>query len=151
MECRWAPQVSALRKNPDIVVATPGRLLDLMNQGYIKLDQVEMLVLDEADRMLDMGFIHDVRRIVETLPKKRQTMLFSATLSKDITALAGDMLDKPVNAAVTPAASVSERIDQQVLLCRTRWQTRSAESGAQGRRRAPRSGSLRGPSVGPTG
>ena len=109
------PQVSALRKNPDIVVATPGRLLDLMNQGYIKLDQVEMLVLDEADRMLDMGFIHDVRRIVETLPKKRQTMLFSATLSKDITALAGDMLDKPVNAAVTPAASVSERIDQQVL------------------------------------
>ena len=109
------PQVSALRKNPDIAVATPGRLLDLMNQGYIKLDQIEMLVLDEADRMLDMGFIHDVRRIVETLPKKRQTMLFSATLSKDITALAGDMLDEPVNAAVTPPASVSERIDQQVL------------------------------------
>ena len=109
------PQVSALRKNPDIAVATPGRLLDLMNQGYIKLDQIEMLVLDEADRMLDMGFIHDVRRIVETLPKKRQTMLFSATLSKDITALAGDMLDEPVHAEVTPAASVSERIDQQVL------------------------------------
>ena len=109
------PQVSALRKKPDIAVATPGRLLDLINQGYIKLDQIEMLVLDEADRMLDMGFIHDVRRIVGTLPKKRQTMLFSATLSKEITALAGDMLDKPVNAEVTPAASVSERIDQQVL------------------------------------
>ena len=109
------PQVSALRKKPDIAVATPGRLLDLINQGYIKLDQIEMLVLDEADRMLDMGFIHDVRRIVGTLPKKRQTMLFSATLSKEITALAGDMLDEPVNAEVTPASSVSERIDQQVL------------------------------------
>ena len=108
-------QVSALRKKPDIAVATPGRLLDLIKQGYIKLDQIEMLVLDEADRMLDMGFIHDVRRIVGTLPKKRQTMLFSATLSKEITALAGDMLDEPVNAEVTPAASVSERIDQQVL------------------------------------
>ena len=108
-------QVSALRKKPDIAVATPGRLLDLIKQGHIKLDQIEMLVLDEADRMLDMGFIHDVRRIVGTLPKKRQTMLFSATLSKEITALAGDMLDEPVNAEVTPAASVSERIDQQVL------------------------------------
>ena len=108
-------QVRALRKRPDIVVATPGRLLDLMSQGHVKLDQVEMLVLDEADRMLDMGFVHDVRKIVGKLPKKRQTMLFSATLSKEIVALAGDMLHEPVKAEVTPAASVSERINQQVL------------------------------------
>ena len=108
-------QMRALRNKPDIVVATPGRLLDLMSQGHVKLDQVEMLVLDEADRMLDMGFVHDVRKIVGTLPKKRQTMLFSATLSKEITALAGDMLHEPVKAEVTASASVSKRINQQVL------------------------------------
>ena len=108
-------QISALRKKPDILVATPGRLLDLMGQGHVKLDQVEILVLDEADRMLDMGFIHDVRRIVGALPEERQTLLFSATLSKEITALAADMLHEPVRAEVTPPASVSERIEQRVL------------------------------------
>jgi len=108
-------QISALRKKPDILVATPGRLLDLMSQGHVELDQVEILVLDEADRMLDMGFIHDVRRIVGALPKERQTLLFSATLSKEITALAADMLHEPVRAEVTPPASVSERIEQRVL------------------------------------
>ncbi len=108
-------QVRALRNKPDIVVATPGRLLDLMNQRHVKLDRVEMLVLDEADRMLDMGFVHDVRKIVAVLPKKRQTMLFSATLSKEIASLAADMLNEPVKAEVTASASVSERINQQVL------------------------------------
>ena len=108
-------QIRALRQKPDILVATPGRLLDLMSQGHVKLDQVEILVLDEADRMLDMGFVHDVRRIVAALPKKRQTLFFSATLSKDIASLAADMLHQPVRAEVTPPASVSERIEQQVL------------------------------------
>ena len=108
-------QIAALRKKPDILVATPGRLLDLMGQGYVQLDQIEILVLDEADRMLDMGFIHDVRRIVGPLPKDRQTLLFSATLSREITALAADMLHEPVRAEVTPPASVSERIEQRVL------------------------------------
>ena len=108
-------QIRALRQKPDILVATPGRLLDLMSQGHVKLDQIEILVLDEADRMLDMGFVHDVRRIVAALPKKRQTLFFSATLSRDIAALAADMLHQPVRAEVTPPASVSERIEQQVL------------------------------------
>ena len=108
-------QVRALRKNPDILVATPGRLLDLMNQRHVKLDQVEILVLDEADRMLDMGFVHDVRKIVAALPKKRQTLLFSATLSKEITSLAAGMLHEPVKTEVTASASVSELINQQVL------------------------------------
>ena len=108
-------QVRALRKKPDILVATPGRLLDLMNQRHVKLDQVEILVLDEADRMLDMGFVHDVRKIVAALPKKRQTLLFSATLSKEITSLAAGMLHEPVKTEVTASASVSELINQQVL------------------------------------
>ena len=108
-------QIAALRKKPDILVATPGRLLDLMGQGYVELNQLEILVLDEADRMLDMGFVHDVRRIVGALPTQRQTLLFSATLSAEITALAVDMLHEPVRAEVTPPASVSERIEQRVL------------------------------------
>ena len=90
------PQVKAMTKGVDILVATPGRLLDLMQQGHIVLDRVAYLVLDEADRMLDMGFIHDVRRIVAALPKERQTLLFSATMPAEIERLAADMLRQPV-------------------------------------------------------
>ena len=110
-----ASQIKALRKNPDILVATPGRLLDLHGQGYISLDRVEILVLDEADRMLDMGFIHDVRRIVSELPANRQTLFFSATLTGDIADFASDMLRHPSIVEVTPAASVSGDIAQKVL------------------------------------
>src|SRR5207249_11612993 len=108
-------QVKALRSYPEILVATPGRLLDLMKQKQIQLDRLEVLVLDEADRMLDMGFIHDVRRIVDQLPTDRQTLLFSATLSSAIGRLAGDMLNNPVRIETTPPASVSRDIDQKVL------------------------------------
>jgi ATP-dependent RNA helicase RhlE len=108
-------QIRALQKKPEIVIATPGRLIDLMSRGFIRLDQIEMLVLDEADRMLDMGFIHEVRRIVDKIPKARQTMFFSATLSSDISRLADYMLRQPTYIAVTPAASVSGNIKQQVL------------------------------------
>jgi ATP-dependent RNA helicase RhlE len=110
-----SPQIKALKKNPDIVVATPGRLLDLFGQGYVRLDRVEALVLDEADRMLDMGFVDDVRRIVSKLPYDRQTLFFSATLSWEIAELASDMLRNPSEVAVTPAASVSGSIAQKVF------------------------------------
>ncbi len=108
-------QVSALRKRPDILVATPGRLLDLIRQRHVRLDEVEILVLDEADRMLDMGFIHDVRTIVSEIPTVRQTLLFSATLSSEIAGLACDMLKNPVSVATTPPASVAVKVDQKVL------------------------------------
>jgi len=108
-------QVSALRKRPDILVATPGRLLDLMRQNHVRLDEIKILVLDEADRMLDMGFIHDVRTIVSEIPTARQTLLFSATLSSEIAGLASDMLKNPVYVATTRAASVAVKVDQKVL------------------------------------
>ncbi|MDH3216534.1 MAG: DEAD/DEAH box helicase [Candidatus Krumholzibacteria bacterium] len=108
-------QIKALRKNPDILVATPGRLIDLVGQGHVRLNQVEMLVLDEADRMLDMGFVRDVRRIVAKTPRSRQTMLFSATLTGAIAGLASDMLQDPTHVAVDPASSVSGNIAQKVL------------------------------------
>ncbi len=96
------PQVAALRKGVDIIVATPGRLLDLINQKHISLHAVEHLVLDEADRMLDMGFIHDIRRICAYLPAKRQSLLFSATLSHDIRKLADSLLTNPVSIDIEP-------------------------------------------------
>ena len=108
------PQIERLRRGTDILVATPGRLLDLMGQGYVKLDRLEVLVLDEADRMLDMGFIHDVRRIIATLPAKRQTLLFSATMPADIQALANNLLHDPIKVAVTPVASTVDTIQQSV-------------------------------------
>jgi ATP-dependent RNA helicase RhlE len=110
-----APQIKALRRKPDILVATPGRLLDLMSQRYVRLDRIEILVIDEADRMLDLGFVRDVRRIVSELPKSRQTLFFSATLTPEIARLASDMLREPAYIAVTPAASVSHNIAQKVL------------------------------------
>jgi len=109
-----APQVAALRRGPEVVVATPGRLLDLMGQGHVKLDAVEVLVLDEADRMLDMGFIHDVRRIVKAVPTRRQTLLFSATLPREILDLAKSILREPVEVSVTPEQPTVEAIEQAV-------------------------------------
>ena len=109
------PQVATMTRGVDILVATPGRLLDLIGQGHIRLDRVETFVLDEADRMLDMGFIRDVRKIVTLLPSRRQTLLFSATMPPDIARLAAAILDTPVRVEVTPAASTVERTDQLVM------------------------------------
>jgi ATP-dependent RNA helicase RhlE len=108
------PQVAALRKGVDILVATPGRLNDLIGQGFIKLSQLEIFVLDEADRMLDMGFVHDVRRVLALLPEKRQTLLFSATMPKEIVSLAEGMLKNPTQVFVTPVSSTVETIEQQL-------------------------------------
>jgi len=108
-------QVRALQDGVDVLVATPGRLLDLVQSHALRLDRVEVLVLDEADRMLDMGFIHDIRKIVAKLPAKRQTLFFSATMPQAITELAGQMLRDPVRVAVTPAATTAERIDQRIV------------------------------------
>jgi ATP-dependent RNA helicase RhlE len=108
------PQEDALRRGIDILVATPGRLDDLMNQGLISLRGVEILTLDEADRMLDMGFIHAVKKIVGNIPKDRQTLLFSATLPKEIVALADDMLRDPVQIFVSPETPAVEAIEQYV-------------------------------------
>ncbi len=108
------PQAAALRNGVDILVATPGRLLDLMNQGIISLDNVEIFVLDEADRMLDMGFIHDVRRIISCLPLKRQSLFFSATMPPEIVRLAGSIVYKPVKVEVTPSASTVDIVNQYV-------------------------------------
>ncbi len=108
------PQIRALRKQPDILVATPGRLLDLLSQRHLRLDQIEIFVLDEADRMLDMGFVPDVRKIVSKLPKARQTMLFSATMSAAVEQLASCMLQSPSRVRVAPTASVALNIDQKV-------------------------------------
>ncbi len=109
-------QTQALKKGVDILIATPGRLLDLMNQGFIKLNHISMFVLDEADRMLDMGFIHDIKRITAKLPQKRQTLFFSATVSPEIRKLANTMLNNPVSVAVTPVSSTAESVEQSVYL-----------------------------------
>ena len=108
------PQVRALKAGVDILVATPGRLLDLMNQGYIDLARVEILILDEADQMLDMGFIHDLRRIVARVPGRRQTLMFSATMPSEIRKLAGQWLRSPDFVQVSPVASPAEKVQQSV-------------------------------------
>ncbi len=108
------PQVRSLQSGVDILVATPGRLLDLMGQGYVRLDNVEFFVLDEADRMLDMGMIHDVRRIVSYLPSERQTMFFSATMPSEIESLAGAILSDPYRIEITPPSSTVDTIGQTV-------------------------------------
>ncbi len=110
------PQIRALAKGLDVLVACPGRLLDLMGQNAVDLSAVDTLVLDEADRMLDMGFIHDVKRVLKALPQKRQNLLFSATFSKDITALASRLLHDPVRIDVTPPNTTVERIKQSMFL-----------------------------------
>ena len=109
------PQVQAMARGVDVLVACPGRLLDLANQRAIDLSHVEILVLDEADRMLDMGFIHDVKKVLAKLPAKRQNLLFSATFSKDITDLAGKLLHNPERIEVTPPNTTVERIEQRVF------------------------------------
>ena len=109
------PQVDAIRRGVDILVATPGRLLDLMNQRIIRLNRVEVFVLDEADRMLDMGFIHDVKRIIRTLPQKRQTLLFSATMPEAIQALSRKILIKPVKVEVGPQATTVDKVAQSIF------------------------------------
>lgn len=108
------PQVDALRQGPDILTATPGRLLDLIQQGYIRLEQIEFFVLDEADRMLDMGFIHDVRKVLKHLPAKRQSLFFSATMPLEIVHLAANILQNPQQVSVTPPSSTAERIQQSL-------------------------------------
>ena len=107
-------QTDALRMGVDILVATPGRLLDLMDQGHIRLTHIKMFVLDEADRMLDMGFIHDVKKVIAKLPTQRQTLLFSATMPSEIASLANSILIHPVRVEVTPVSSTANLIQQTV-------------------------------------
>jgi len=109
------PQVAAINRGVDIVVATPGRLLDLMRQKHVHFDQLEILVLDEADRMLDMGFIRDIRTILAALPRRRQSLFFSATMSPPVLELARTMVVDPVQVAVTPEQPTVERIAQKVM------------------------------------
>jgi ATP-dependent RNA helicase RhlE len=108
------PQTQSLKRGVDVLIATPGRLLDLMNQGFIDLNGLEILVLDEADRMLDMGFIHDIRKILKVIPKQRQTLFFSATMPADIQELSESILKNPVKVSVTPVSSTAETIKQSV-------------------------------------
>jgi ATP-dependent RNA helicase RhlE len=108
------PQTKALRRGVDVLVATPGRLLDLISQGYIKLHQLEIFVLDEADRMLDMGFINDIRKVIRELPAKRQTLFFSATMPNEIQKLASVLLKDPVKVEVTPPTSTVDKIAQSI-------------------------------------
>lgn len=108
------PQVAALKRGVDIVIATPGRLLDLMNQGYISLSDVKYFVLDEADRMLDMGFINDIKKLLVKLPQKRQSLFFSATMAPEIIKLSQNILNNPQQVSVTPVSSTVEKIQQQI-------------------------------------
>ena len=117
-------QTRKLQSGVDILVATPGRLLDLMNQGFINLENIEFFVLDEADRMLDMGFIHDVKRVIRKLPKQRQTFFFSATMPSAIVELSREILDRPAKVQVDPVSSTAERVEQSVYFV-TKKQKRS--------------------------
>ena len=108
------PQIDSLRRGVDVLIATPGRLLDLMRQGHADLRSIETFVLDEADRMLDMGFIHDIRKIVAQVPQQRQTLMFSATMPPEIRTLAGSLLRQPAEVQVAPVSSPVESIDQSV-------------------------------------
>lgn len=110
------PQIENIRRGVDIIVATPGRLLDLIEQGVIRLDTIECLVLDEADRMMDMGFIVDIKRIVKLIPEQRQTLFFSATVPPEIVKLANTMVKDPVHISVTPVSSAVDTVEQLVFL-----------------------------------
>ncbi|MBI3137276.1 MAG: DEAD/DEAH box helicase [Sphingobacteriales bacterium] len=107
-------QVNDLRRGTDVLIATPGRLLDLIGQGFIRLDQLQIFVLDEADRMLDMGFIHDVKKVIAKLPEKRQTLFFSATMPPEIQKLAAVLLKHPAKVEVTPPSSTVDKIEQRL-------------------------------------
>jgi ATP-dependent RNA helicase RhlE len=109
------PQVDALRRGVDILIATPGRLLDLMNQRFVHLEHVKMLILDEADRMLDMGFVNDVKKIIAKVPSKRQTLFFSATMPNEIQSLANTILTNPEKVEVTPVSSTADTIQQSLF------------------------------------
>ncbi len=109
------PQIEKLNRGTDILIATPGRLLDLINQKFVNLDHIQHFVLDEADRMLDMGFIHDIKRLLPLLPRERQTMLFSATMPTVIAALSRTILHNPVKVEVAPVASVTDTIKQNLF------------------------------------
>ena len=109
-------QVNALRRGTDVLIATPGRLLDLIGQGYINLRQLGIFVLDEADRMLDMGFIHDVKKVIAHLPQQRQTLFFSATIMPEIQKLAASLLTNPVKVEVTPPTSTVDKIEQRLYM-----------------------------------
>ena len=108
------PQVGALLRGVDIIIATPGRFLDLMSQRRLRLESIEYLVLDEADRMLDMGFVRDVRKIIQALPKKRQSLLFSATMPGEIAQLSAEILTNPLRVEVSPQATPVERVEQRI-------------------------------------
>lgn len=107
-------QVQQLRKGVDVLVATPGRLLDLMGQGHVRLDELEIFVLDEADRMLDMGFVHDVKRVIAELPKERQSLFFSATMPNEIVRLANTILTDPIKVEVTPPSTTAQTVQQEL-------------------------------------
>ena len=111
---KQGPQVNTLRNGVDVLIATPGRLLDLIDQGYISLKDVEILVLDEADRMLDMGFLRDIKKVLALVPKKRQTLLFSATFSKEIKTLANGFLTNPILVEATPENTTAEKVNQKI-------------------------------------
>ena len=108
-------QVQSLARGVDVLVATPGRLLDLMGQGLVRLDRLEVFVLDEADRMLDMGFIHDVRKVIAALPERRQSLFFSATMLPEVVRLARSILNDPVKVEANPVASTVDLVEQRVL------------------------------------
>lgn len=109
-------QVGAIRRNPNIIIATPGRLIDHLQQGTIRLERVQVLVLDEADRMLDMGFQPQIKKILETIPRERQTMLFSATLSRDIAQIAEKHMHTPISIEVAPQGTTAEKVTQEFFL-----------------------------------
>ena len=113
-------QINALRRNPHIIIATPGRLIDLMNQGLYKLDDVNTITLDEADRMLDIGFLPDIKRILKAAPTDRQTMLFSATMPQSITSLASEFMKTPIKIEVTPQGTTAENVEHEVFV-KTGW------------------------------
>lgn len=120
-------QVEALRKKPHIIVATPGRLIDLLQQKLVKLDETAVLVLDEADRMFDMGFAPQIKRIVELVPADRQTMLFSATMPPEISKLASQYMRLPLRVEVTPPGTVNDRVEQEMILVRKEEKIQSLE------------------------
>ena len=121
------PQVKATSNGVDVLVATPGRLMDLIEQGFIKLQGLEVFILDEADRMLDMGFIHDIKKVLKLLPPKRHNLFFSATMPPEIEKLANSILVNPVKVEVTPVSSTAELISQSVMFV-DREQTSSIET-----------------------
>ncbi len=122
------PQVSALRNNPHVVIATPGRLLDLMNQDIYKLDKVNVVTLDEADRMLDVGFLPEIKRILQTVPKERQIMLFSATMPKSISSLASTFMKLPLRIEIAPQGTLPENVEQEIFVVRKNDKMRLLDS-----------------------